>query len=127
MSNKNELCDTTGDIVDYDACSLHPSAMHRLFIPTRDIYVMDKPVSYYLSHLMDKSQVEPTEEKFISHFICEVNINKIRNHLDFPLTRKRGITNEYMDYEVASDDKDAVCWSGVYTSIPSEDLIKSNV
>ncbi len=124
MSNKNELYDIKGDIVDYDACSLYPSAMHRLYIPTGEIYVMDKPVSYYLEHLMDEDQIEPTEEKFISHFICEVNINKIRNHLDFPLTCKRGVTNEYVDYEVSSNDKDAVCWSGVYTSIQLEDMIK---
>lgn len=124
MSNKNELYDIKGDIVDYDACSLYPSAMHRLYIPTGDIYIMDKPVSYYLIHLMDEGQTEPTEEKFISHFICEVNINKIRNHLDFPLTCKRGVTNEYMDFEPTSVDKDCVCWSGVYTSIQLEDLIK---
>lgn len=124
MSNKNELYDIKGDIVDYDACSLYPSAMHRLFIPTGDIYIMDKPTSYYLEHLMDEGQTEPTEEKFISHFICEVNINKIHSHLDFPLTCKRGVTNEYVDYERESNNKDRVCWSGTYTSIQLEDLIK---
>ncbi len=124
MSNKNELYDIRGEIVDYDACSLYPSAMHRLYVPTGEIHIMDKPTSYYLEHLMDEGQTEPTEEKFISHFICEVSINKIRNHLDFPLTCKRGITNEYVDYEPTSNDKDSVCWSGVYTSIQLEDLIK---
>lgn len=124
MSNKNELYDIKGEIVDYDACSLYPSAMHRLYIPTGEIFLMDKPTSYYIDHLMDEDQVEPTEEKFISHFIVQININHVRKHLDFPLTCKRGLTNVYTDFEKDSCDKDAMCWSGVYTSIQLEDLIK---
>ena len=124
MSNKNELYDIKGDIVDYDACSLYPSAMHRLFIPTGEIFIMDKPTTYYLEHLMDEEQIEPTKEKFISHFIVQVNIKKIKEHLDFPLTCKRGVTNVYVDYEASTNNKDAVCWSATYTSIQLEDLLK---
>lgn len=125
MSNKNELYDITGDIVDYDACSLYPSAMHRLYLPQGRLHIMTKPTSYYLEHLMDEDQIEPTEDKFISAFIVRINIKKINKHLDFPLTCKRGITNVYTDYEeINGVNEDHMAWTGVYTHIQLQDLIK---
>ena len=86
---------------DFDACSLYPSAMSRLWtvegrpevIPadllnSDKIYSVDNehPLIY---HLFTEDQTEPLGHKFISAFVADIEITKIGIERDFPLIVKR--------------------------------------
>ena len=85
---------------DFDACSLYPSAMARLFtvegvpalIPK---YRLDDYIHtewnphYYLKHAFTEDQTEPTEERFISYGIFDIEIVRVGINRDFPLIVKR--------------------------------------
>lgn len=120
MTRLNEMYHIIGDIVDYDACSLYPSAMKRLLLPTGEPKLMIHPTKWYLEHLMDEDQIEPTEDKFISYFIVEIDITKIEKHLDFPLI-------SYKDKEgirVYDDINIQLPLRCVYNSIQLQDLLR---
>ena len=108
MVRNNEKVKAEGEIVDFDACSLYPSAMHRLLLPTGDCYCSTNPIEVkrlFEENLMDESQLEANDIKYISYMILNVkilNINKTRN---FPLLsyQSKGInlyTNEMIGKEV---------------------------
>ena len=108
MVRNNEKVKAEGEIVDFDACSLYPSAMHRLLLPTGDCYCSTDPIEVkrlFEENLMDESQLEANDIKYISYMILNVkilNINKTRN---FPLLsyQTKGInlyTNEMIGKEV---------------------------
>ena len=70
MTRQNKKWHCTEKLYDYDACSLYPSAVHRLKLATGKPIVVPpewcSPSKYLLEHLMDEQQLNPTEEKFIS-------------------------------------------------------------
>ena len=85
---------------DFDACSLYPSAMARLFsvegkpeiIP--DDFITDEIFSennqhYLLKHAFDENQLVPSEDKFISYFIADIEIINVGIERDFPLIVNR--------------------------------------
>ena len=85
---------------DFDACSLYPSAMARLFtvegvpvlIPKYrlDDYIYSEwNPHYYLKHAFTEDQTEPTEERFISYGIFDIEIVRVGINRDFPLIVKR--------------------------------------
>lgn len=108
MVRNNEKVKAEGEIVDFDACSLYPSAMHRLLLPTGDCYCSSDPNEVkrlFEENLMDENQLEANDIKYVSYMILNVkilNINKTRN---FPLLsyQTKGInlyTNEMIGKEV---------------------------
>ena len=100
-------CMTAGNIrhkvskkmADFDACSLYPSAMRRMFtvegVPeyykhedVNAIYNKDN-LPYLLLHAFDEDQLKPTADKFYSQFFVDIEITAIGIHRAFPLIVKR--------------------------------------
>ena len=125
MTRKNEKWITEGDMCDYDACSLYPSAMHRLKLPTGEAYpMMRKPVSWFLENLQEEQDIEG--RKPISYFIAKIKIKRVTKHLEFPLIcikSDEGI-NEYIDIQPGSHQRDLFYTEIYVDSIYLEDLIK---
>ena len=75
------------ELYDFDAVSLYPSAMARLYCQTGKPYVLeDKELN--LKHLLERTAKEneqPQGEKYISTYIVEIKITKVSKHLHFPL------------------------------------------
>ena len=92
MCAENKSYHVTKKLTDYDAVSLYPSAMARLWlcegIPAYFTPEMFDP-GYLFMHSFDSEQTEPTEEKFISGYVCEIEILKIGINRKFPLIVKR--------------------------------------
>ena len=93
MTKQNKRWRIETKLDDFDACSLYPSAMARLFtieglpkvIPEE--WLKDK--NYLLTHSFEEDQLTPTKDKFISYYIVEIEITKVGIHRDFPLIVKR--------------------------------------
>jgi hypothetical protein len=93
--NKRWLVDNV-ILDDFDACSLYPSAMARLFtveglpqiIP--DNYIDDEQYNessphYYLKHAFTEDQLTPSEDRFVSYGIFDIEIVNVGINRDFPL------------------------------------------
>lgn len=108
MVSNNEKVKAEGEIVDFDACSLYPSAMHRLLLPTGDCYCstdVEEVKRLFEENLMDENQLEANNNKYISYMILNVKILKINKTRNFPLLsyQTKGInlyTNEMIGKEV---------------------------
>ncbi|KAI5512037.1 organellar and viral DNA polymerase type B, partial [Trichomonas vaginalis G3] len=75
-------------IADFDAVSLYPSAIARLYTLEGIPKVMKKEMlnsEYLLKHLFDDDQGEPEGEKFISGFFVLIKITEIKIKRHFPL------------------------------------------
>lgn len=101
MTRDNKKWHTHGKISDYDACSLYPSAVHRLLIPTGAPKVIPDEwlgtSRYLLEHSMEEQQREPSQDQFISAYVAEINIVKVGKNRHFPLIShktKQGNRNE---------------------------------
>jgi hypothetical protein len=114
MLSDNIKSKSTELIVDFDAVSLYPSAMARLYT----LEGMPMPVpsemlssDYLLSHLFDEGQVKPTADKFISGFFVEIELTKIGVNRHFPLIVKNEsgcnyvneLTKMYVDHITLQD------------------------
>ena len=77
---------------DFDACSLYPSAMRRLYIPQGIPFEWNPSIDLF-GRLMKEDQVVATKCNDISNFIVTIEITKIGKKLKFPLimTKKDGI------------------------------------
>ena len=93
MTRQNKKWHCTETLYDYDACSLYPSAVHRLKLPTGKPIVIPSEwlgdSKYLLEHLMDEQQLQPSSEKFISAFIVDIDITKVGKELAFPIIMKK--------------------------------------
>ena len=101
MTKQNKRWLVEGKIIDdFDACSLYPSAMARLFtvegIPEvfevsegPDEIYSETNQHYLLKHAFEENQIEPTEDKFISYFIVDIEILNVGIERDFPLIVNR--------------------------------------
>ena len=72
---------------DFDAVSLYPSAMRRLYCQTGKPIVMNKSelnLEYLLSHTAAESE-QPSESKPISVYVVEIEITKVGINRHFPL------------------------------------------
>ncbi len=80
---------TSGEpVVDFDAVSLYPSAIHRLYTLEGIPNVLTPEMlnqKYLLNHLFTDDQTEPTAERNISGFFIEAKIESVGNDLHFPL------------------------------------------
>lgn len=119
-NNEKIMINNDMDIVDFDACSLYPSAMKRLGLPTGPIYYSDNKDEIYnlfYNSLMKEEQEEPDNNKYVSYMILKIKILSINKKRKFPLICKKsnGIniyTND-LDNEII-----------FLTSLELEDLIR---
>ena len=75
------------ELYDFDAVSLYPSAMARLYCQTGKPYVLE-PNELNLKYLLEhtaKENEQPHGEKYISTYVVEIKITKVNKHLHFPL------------------------------------------
>ncbi|EAX88487.1 hypothetical protein TVAG_209380 [Trichomonas vaginalis G3] len=82
------LANNEKHFTDFDAVSLYPSAIARLYCLEGIPEVMTeemKSSEYLLEHLFDDDQAEPTKEKFISGFYYQIEILSIGKKSAFPL------------------------------------------
>ena len=97
MVQNNQKIKVNDEIVDFDACSLYPSAMSRLYLPTGKVYASNDKEEIKLIYkcLMDEKQVIHTEKKFVSAMIIKCKIIKVGKNRTFPLLSimKDGISN----------------------------------
>lgn len=118
MSNSNKNYIINEDILDYDACSLYPSAIHRLFLPTGPPKIIEFDQlnwDYLNSHIMKEEQIEPTKQRFISNYVVEIEITNIKKDRQFPLVMiKNKEGNKYVNE----------CCNMIVDNIYLEDLIK---
>lgn len=89
MTRQNKKWHCTEKLYDYDACSLYPSAVHRLKLATGKPNVVPEEwcgdSKFLLDHSMDEQQLLPSGEKFISAFIVDIEITKVGKELAFPI------------------------------------------
>ena len=88
MTRDNESYYIEEEIYDYDACSLYPSAMKRLFLPTGiPNKIPDELLNFDLlnSLTMSENQIIATKDKYISCYIVEIEITEIGIERHFPL------------------------------------------
>jgi len=87
-------------VVDFDAVSLYPSAMARLYCLEGMPKVIDGwSTQYLLKHLFEDDQTEPTAERFISGFFVEARITKVGVKRAFPLIVWNSDVNGGVDHE----------------------------
>lgn len=97
---------------DFDACSLYPSAMARLFTVSGKPEILSKEFTgekiydennphYLLKHAFKEDQLKPTEDRFISYFIVDIEIVNVGIFRDFaqivykdPITKTNKNVNE---------------------------------
>lgn len=104
MVRRNEKTKVDSEIVDFDACSLYPSAMSRLYLPKGDLYCSDNPVEVadiFYNKLMFEDQIEITSKRDVSAMILKVKVLKVGKERDFPLlnVRENGINMYTNDVE----------------------------
>lgn len=89
MTRQNKKWHCTERLYDYDACSLYPSAVHRLKLATGKPNVVPEEwcgdSKFLLDHIMEEQQLIPSGEKFISAFIVDIEITKVGKELAFPI------------------------------------------
>ena len=88
LSDNVKSINETQSIVDFDAVSLYPSAIHRLYLLEGLPQVLQPEqlnMNYLLSHLFEEEQIEPTNKHFISGFFIEAQIVYVGIKRHFPL------------------------------------------
>lgn len=96
MTRDNEKWHVTKTLNDFDAVSLYPSAMKRLYVVNGTPKVMTKDmlnVEYLLNHTAAE-QEQVSEQKFMSAYCVHIKITKVGIDRHFPLiVKKDPITN----------------------------------
>ena len=96
MTKQNKRWRITDKLDDFDACSLYPSAMARLFTVEGTPQVLTDDMlnrEYLLTHSFTEDQIKPTKDRHISYYIVEINITNVGINRDFPLIVERTKTN----------------------------------
>ena len=94
-------------LVDFDAVSLYPSAINRLYLLEGMPQVLQPNQlnsNYLLSHLFEEEQVEPTNERFISGFFIEAQIVHVGIKRHFPLIVWNHDINNEPEHERSTND-----------------------
>ena len=87
MTRDNEKLKTFINLYDFDAVSLYPSSMNRLFCQTGKQKLLE-PHEFNLNYLLDHTageQEQTNKERNISSYIVEIKITNIKKQLHFPL------------------------------------------
>ncbi len=122
-NNTKQIELTDEQIVDFDAVSLYPSAIARLYCVEGKPKVLTKKMlntEYLLEHLFDDDQEYGTKDKFISSFYVEVRIKSIGINRDFPLVVVDKEFNKDLDVPRSSNN----CCTMYVDHIGFQDLIQ---
>jgi hypothetical protein len=129
MTRDNKKWKVGKVLSDFDAVSLYPSAMKRLYIQTgKPIVLNDEECSWkYLSEHTCEADVQPSKDKPISTYVVKIRITKVNKKLHFPLivvkdpkTKTNRNTNDAVGYELVVDNitlEDFVKYQGVECEI----------
>ena len=109
------------ELSDFDAVSLYPSAMARLYCQTgKPTTLKDEELNleYLLKHTCNENE-QPNYEKYISSYVVEIRITEINKQLHFPLiVVKNKKTNTNLN------TNDAIGEIMVVDNITLEDYVK---
>ena len=92
MCGANTSYHTKIELSDFDACSLYPSAMRRLWTVSGKPKVMTPDMlntEFLINHAFTEDQTAPSSERFISAYVVDIVITKVNKSLRFPLIVKR--------------------------------------
>lgn len=120
MVADNTKIKVEGEVVDFDACSLYPSAMKRLYLPTGECYCCNESenVKYlFESKLMKEDQIYSDIDRDISFMIIHVKILKVNKKRKFPL-----LSYHHKCINIYSNEVEGM--EMYLTSIEVEDFIK---
>lgn len=120
MLSENKKNKIEGRIVDFDACSLYPSAMHRLYLPTGEVEYSNNPEEIkelFYNKLMKEDQVQPDLYRNVSSMFLKIKLIKVNKERKFPLITIKDKKGNNWTNEV--NDKIIYC-----SHIELEDYIK---
>ena len=118
MTARNEKHHTTLALSDFDAVSLYPSAMKRLWTVLGTPRVIPQEhlkLDFLLAHAFTEDQVRSDSERFIGTYVVEIEITSIAKPRDFPLIR-------YKDDDVITYENK--CTRLVVDQITLEDMVE---
>lgn len=118
MVSNNEKKIVNETIVDFDACSLYPSAMNRLYLPTGRVYCStdeNEIKELFNKKLMKEEQIEPNERD-VSYMIIHFKVEDIGIKRSFPLL-------SYFQDGISNYSNDVIGREFYMTSIEVEDFI----
>lgn len=136
MTRLNKRWSVNEELADFDAVSLYPSAMKRLYCVKGKCEVLQDEelnMNYLLTHTCSEDD-QPTKEKPISTYVVEIQITAINKHLAFPCVvykdkqaingpdSKGGQTNTNRN----DDSEIAIGKTAVVDNITLEDWVKYN-
>ena len=125
MTRLNKRWSVNEELADFDAVSLYPSAMKRLYCVKGKCEVLqdeELDMNYLLTHTCSEDE-QPSKEKPISTYVVEIQITNINKHLAFPCVvykDKQTNTNRNDDSEIA------IGKTAVVDNITLEDWVKYN-
>ena len=125
MTRLNKRWSVNEELADFDAVSLYPSAMNRLYCVKGKPEVL-KPEELNTTYLLNNTCAEdkqPNKNKSISAYVVEIQITNINKHLAFPcVVYKDKTTNTNKN----DDSENAIGKTAVVDNITLEDWIKYN-
>ena len=107
LSDNTKSINESEPIVDFDAVSLYPSAINRLYLLEGMPQVLQTnqlDQDYLLSHLFEDEQTEPTNERFISEFFIEAQIIHVGIKRHFPLIVWNHDINNEPEHQRSTND-----------------------
>ena len=125
MTRLNKRWSVNEELADFDAVSLYPSAMNRLYCVKGKPEVL-KPEELNTTYLLNNTCAEdeqPNKNKPISTYVVEISITNINKNLAFPcVVYKDKQTNTNKN----DDGENAIGKTAVVDNITLEDWIKYN-
>lgn len=125
MTRLNKRWSVNEELADFDAVSLYPSAMKRLYCVKGKPEVL-KPEELNTNYLLNNTcgeDEQPNKNKPISTYVVEIKITNINKHLAFPcVVYKDKTTNTNKN----DDSENAIGKTAVVDNITLEDWIKYN-
>lgn len=125
MTRLNKRWSVNEELADFDAVSLYPSAMKRLYCVKGKPEVLKSEelnTTYLLNNTCGEDE-QPNKNKPISTYVVEIKITNINKHLAFPcVVYKDKTTNTNKN----DDSENAIGKTAVVDNITLEDWIKYN-
>lgn len=125
MTRLNKRWSVNEELADFDAVSLYPSAMNRLYCVKGKPEVL-KPEELNTTYLLNNTcgeDEQPSKQKQISAYVVEIKITNINKHLAFPcVVYKDKSTNTNKN----DDSENSIGKTAVVDNITLEDWIKYN-
>ena len=125
MTRLNKRWSVNEELADFDAVSLYPSAMNRLYCVKGkpEVLKSDELNTAYLLNNTCAEDEQPNKVKPISTYVVEILITNIKKHLAFPCV-------VYKDKETNTnkndDGENAIGKTAVVDNITLEDWVKYN-